>query len=109
MLGSKAPGGGWRLVRRRSRTSALERRATMARMGARIEPEPGDLSPVVGEATDVVPLGRDQPKPGHELTADEDVDAVAWSQVAEAILAGDGPLDLLRRKLSREPSIRGGK
>jgi uncharacterized membrane protein (DUF485 family) len=54
----------------------------MAQMGARLEPEPGDLSPVVGAATDVVPLGRDTPKPAHELTADEDVDVVPWSQVA---------------------------
>src|SRR4051812_14170086 len=54
----------------------------MAQAGARLEPEPGDLSPVVGTATDVVPLGRDIPKPAHERTADEEPDVVPWSQVA---------------------------
>src|SRR6267378_1394134 len=44
--------------------------------------EPGDLTPIVGAATDVSPLGRDLPKPAHELTADEDVDVADWDRVA---------------------------
>jgi len=47
-----------------------------------MEPEPGDLTPIVGAATDVSPLGRDLPKPAHELTADEDVDVADWDRVA---------------------------
>ncbi len=47
-----------------------------------MEPEPGDLTPVVGAATDVSPLGRDLPKPAHELTADEDKDVADWDRVA---------------------------
>jgi uncharacterized membrane protein (DUF485 family) len=47
-----------------------------------MEPEPGDLTPIVGAATDVSPLGRDQQKPAHELTADEDVDVADWDRVA---------------------------
>jgi len=47
-----------------------------------MEPEPGDLTPIVGAATDVSPLGRDEPKPAHELTADEDVDVADWDRVA---------------------------
>ena len=47
-----------------------------------MEPEPGDLTPVVGAATDVSPLGRVLPKPAHELTADEDVDVADWDRVA---------------------------
>src|SRR5882724_3162009 len=47
-----------------------------------MEPEPGDLTPVVGAATDVSPLGRDLPKPAHELTADEDIDVADWDRVA---------------------------
>jgi uncharacterized membrane protein (DUF485 family) len=53
----------------------------MAR-GIPLEPEPGDLTPTVGAATDVAPLGRDIPKPGHELTADEDIDIADWDRVA---------------------------
>src|SRR3954462_9102678 len=41
-----------------------------------------DPTPIVGAATDVSPLGRDTPKPGHERTADEDVDVGDWNQVA---------------------------
>lgn len=48
----------------------------------RIEPEPGDLTGVSGGAGDVAPLGRDMAKPGHERTADEDVDVAVWSEVA---------------------------
>ena len=54
----------------------------MAQIGARLEPEPGDLTPTVGSATDITSLGRSTPKPQHELTADEDVDVAAWDQVA---------------------------
>jgi uncharacterized membrane protein (DUF485 family) len=53
----------------------------MARVGARMEPEPGDLTPAVGSATDIAPLGRDQTKPAHERTADEDVDVADWDRV----------------------------
>src|SRR6266542_6199749 len=42
----------------------------------------GDLTPTVGAATDVAPLGRDKPKPAHELTADEDIDVADWDRVA---------------------------
>jgi len=50
--------------------------------GFPVEPEPGDLTPTVGAATDVAPLGRDLPKPAHELTADEDIDVADWDRVA---------------------------
>ncbi|MGE0679953.1 MAG: DUF485 domain-containing protein [Candidatus Binatia bacterium] len=42
----------------------------------------GDPTPTVGSATDVAPLGRDAGKPGHERTADEDVDVADWERVA---------------------------
>lgn len=47
------------------------------------EPETasGDLTPEVGAATDIAPLGRSQPKPAHELTASEDDHQVDWSRV----------------------------
>jgi uncharacterized membrane protein (DUF485 family) len=41
-----------------------------------------DLTPVVGAATDVAPLGRAAPKPAHERTADEDIDVADWQRVA---------------------------
>ena len=47
-----------------------------------MEPEPGDQTPEIGSATDVAPLGRDHAKPAHELTADEDADALDWDRVA---------------------------
>lgn len=40
-----------------------------------------DLTPKVGGATDVAPLGRHH-KPAHELTADEDIDVADWERVA---------------------------
>jgi uncharacterized membrane protein (DUF485 family) len=40
-----------------------------------------DLTPEVGAATDVAPLGRSPRKPAHELTAAEDNDPVDWSRV----------------------------
>ena len=48
-----------------------------------MEPEPGDQTPVVASETDVAPLGRGAAKPGHEQTADEDVDAADWDRVAD--------------------------
>jgi uncharacterized membrane protein (DUF485 family) len=54
----------------------------MSQIGARLEPEPGDLTPVIGAQTDIAPLGRDMAKPVHERTADEDVDTADWDRVA---------------------------
>jgi len=42
-----------------------------------------DLTPEVGAATDVAPLGRLAPKPAHELTAAEDSQPVDWSRVTQ--------------------------
>src|SRR5207253_6579795 len=42
-----------------------------------------DLTPEVGAATDVAPLGRAEAKPAHELTAAEDSDPVDWSRVTQ--------------------------
>src|SRR6266852_1321771 len=42
-----------------------------------------DLTPEVGAATDVAPLGRAETKPPHELTAAEDSDPVDWSRVTQ--------------------------
>ncbi len=50
--------------------------------GVQLEPEPGDLTPVVGAETDVAPLGRSTQKPAHERTADEEIDAADWERVA---------------------------
>ena len=47
-----------------------------------MEPEPGDLTPVLGAETDVSSLGRDAMKPAHELTAEEDIDVADWDRVA---------------------------
>jgi uncharacterized membrane protein (DUF485 family) len=41
-----------------------------------------DPTPIIGAETDVSPLGRDEVKPAHERTADEDVDVVDWKRVA---------------------------
>ena len=54
---------------------------------------PGDLTPVVGAATDIAPLGGG-PKPPHERTADEERDAADWHRMA----ASDGFKQLLRAK-----------
>ena len=43
---------------------------------------PSDLTPSVGAATDVAPLGHAIPKPSHELTAAEDAQLVNWEKVA---------------------------
>ena len=40
-----------------------------------------DITAIVGAETDVAPLGRDTPKPAHELTAAEDRDSVDWAAV----------------------------
>jgi uncharacterized membrane protein (DUF485 family) len=40
-----------------------------------------DLTPTVGAATDIAPLGRAGEKPKHERTADEDVDVADWDRV----------------------------
>jgi uncharacterized membrane protein (DUF485 family) len=42
----------------------------------------GDLTPEVGAATDVAPVGL-KTKPPHELTAAEDSDPVDWSRVTQ--------------------------
>jgi len=42
-----------------------------------------DLTPEVGSATDVAPLGRAETKPAHELTAAEDSNPVDWSRVTQ--------------------------
>ncbi len=47
-----------------------------------MEPQPGDLTPIVGSATDVSPLGRNLPRPAHEQTADDEIDAADWDRVA---------------------------
>lgn len=41
-----------------------------------------DLTPLAGAATDVAPLGRTEPKPTHEQTADEDRDVADWERLA---------------------------
>src|SRR5437762_12900769 len=48
-----------------------------------VGPVAGDLTPDVGAATDVAPLGRAEAKPGHELTAGEDSSPVDWSRVTQ--------------------------
>lgn len=47
------------------------------------ESVPGDLTPIVGAATDVAPLGHLGTKPPHELTAGEDGDPVEWWRITE--------------------------
>lgn len=47
-----------------------------------IEMEPGDLTPVVGAATDVAPLGLGRDRPEHELTADDEMEMADWNRVA---------------------------
>ncbi len=54
----------------------------MAQIGARLEPEPGDLTPIVGAGPDIAPLGRGTAKPAHERTAADEANAGAWDQVA---------------------------
>jgi uncharacterized membrane protein (DUF485 family) len=44
---------------------------------------PSDLTPSVGAATDIAPVGRGQPPPSHELTAAQDPQIADWNKVAE--------------------------
>jgi uncharacterized membrane protein (DUF485 family) len=46
-------------------------------------PDLEDLTPVVGAQTDIAPLGRDHPKPAHELTAEEENGRTDWDGIAE--------------------------
>ena len=46
------------------------------------EPRDTDLTPDLGSATDVAPLGRATAKPAHEQTADEDIDVADWERIA---------------------------
>ena len=43
---------------------------------------PQDPTPIVAAPTDVAPLTRQEPKPAHERTADEDADTVNWERLA---------------------------
>ena len=43
----------------------------------------GDLTRIVGPATDVAPLGDLGTKPPHKLTADQDSDPVEWRRITE--------------------------
>ena len=43
---------------------------------------PDDPTPIVGAETDVAPIRHTDPKPSHELTADEDIDVVDWKRLA---------------------------
>jgi uncharacterized membrane protein (DUF485 family) len=43
---------------------------------------PSDLTPSVGSATDIAPVGRQQPAPAHELTAAEDPQIADWDKIA---------------------------
>jgi uncharacterized membrane protein (DUF485 family) len=46
-------------------------------------PRDGDMTPDIGAATDVAPLGHGAAKPAHEQTADEDIDPVDWHLVTQ--------------------------
>jgi uncharacterized membrane protein (DUF485 family) len=67
----------------------------MSQIRTSMEPEPGDLTPVVGSQTDIAPLGRDVPPPPHERTATEDMDVADWDRVA----AMDEFVSLIRAKI----------
>ena len=47
------------------------------------DPSSDDVTPTVGAATDIAPLGHLGTKPAHELTADEDSDPVEWRRVTQ--------------------------
>lgn len=49
--------------------------------GSSDKPAP-DLTPSVGSATDIAPIGQAGSKPAHELTAAEDAQLVNWDEVA---------------------------
>ncbi len=54
----------------------------MAHIGARLEPDGGERTPVVGAGPGIAPLGRGTVTPAHEDTADNAANAGAWDQVA---------------------------
>src|ERR1700743_512453 len=43
---------------------------------------PADLTPSVGAATDIAPLGPSNPKPAHEMTAAESAQSIEWEKIA---------------------------
>jgi uncharacterized membrane protein (DUF485 family) len=45
------------------------------------QPSSGDPTPEVGSQTDMAPLGRTEPKPAHERTADEEAGAINWKEI----------------------------
>ena len=51
-------------------------------MSRKHPPPNADLTPHMGSATDVAPLGRSKGKPPHEQTADEDRDVADWEKLA---------------------------
>lgn len=53
----------------------------MRRMSSPAPPD-RDYTTVVGSQTDIAPLGRSGPKPGHELTADEEGGRALWTGIA---------------------------
>jgi len=57
-------------------------------------PNPPDLTPDVGSATDIAPLSRGSVKPPHERTAEEDREAADWNGLA----ASEGFQQLLKAK-----------
>jgi uncharacterized membrane protein (DUF485 family) len=46
-------------------------------------PESADLTPESAAPTDIAPLGRSQPKPPHERTAEEEAANIDWNAIAE--------------------------
>ena len=57
-------------------------------------PNPPDLTPDVGSATDIAPLSRGSVKSPHERTAEEDREAADWNGLA----ASEGFKQLLKAK-----------
>ena len=45
--------------------------------------EDKDYTPTVGSQTDIAQHGRSGPKPEHERTADEEINPVPWSRIAD--------------------------
>ena len=56
---------------------------------------PDDPTPIVGAETDVAPIRHTDPKPSHELTADEDIDVVDSKRLA----ATEGFISLIAAKV----------
>ncbi len=46
------------------------------------QPENPDFTPESASPTDIAPLGRSGPKPGHEKTGVEDMDMANWDAIA---------------------------